>query len=87
MCVAVVMKCYRKQVSSSCQASVHSEITYFTNATVGFTDDIDKQLMESVRITTCEEREKYVAVLMDEMHIKEDLVHDKHTGTESYFCL
>ena len=38
--------------------------------------------MESARITKCEEREKYVAILMDEMHIKEDLVFDKHTGIE-----
>ena len=83
MCVAMVMKCYGKQVSSSCHASILSDYTYFTNATVGFSDDVDKQLMEFVRITNCEGREKYVAIMMDEMHIKEDLVFDKHTCIEN----
>lgn len=32
------------------------------------------------KLTTCAEREKYVCILMDEMHIKADLVYDKHTG-------
>ena len=84
MCVAVVMKCYGKQVSSSCQASVHSEITLTLPMQLSVSQMIiDKQLMESARITTCEEREKYVTILMDQMHIKEDLVYDKHTGTEN----
>ena len=65
-----------------CQCTLR-DYTYITNATVGFSDNVDKQLMESVRITKCEEREKYVAILMDEMHIKEDLVFDKHTGIEN----
>ena len=62
-----------------CQRTLRDN-TYFTN---GFSDDVDKQLMESAMITKCEEREKYVAILMDEMHIKEDLVYDKHTGIEN----
>ena len=31
-------------------------------------------------LATCPDRERYVCILMDEMHIKEDLVYDKHTG-------
>jgi hypothetical protein len=29
-------------------------------------------------IKACPEREKYVVVLMDEMHIKQSLVYNKH---------
>ena len=36
--------------------------------------------MEAAHIHTCPERDKYVALIMDEMHIKEDIVYDKHTG-------
>lgn len=36
--------------------------------------------MDIAKVKTCPEREKYVCVLMDEMHIKADLVYDKHTG-------
>ncbi len=32
------------------------------------------------RIQTCPEREKYVALILDEMHVKEELVYDKQTG-------
>lgn len=43
-------------------------------------DGVDEQLMTIGKVTTCPEREKYVCVLMDEMHIKSDLVYDKHSG-------
>ena len=56
------------------------DYTYYTKTKSGFGDDVDWQLMEAVQIRTCPEREKYVALIMDEMHIKEDIVYDKHTG-------
>ena len=31
-----------------------------------------------MKITSCFEHEKYVGILVDEMHVKEDLVYDKH---------
>ena len=43
-------------------------------------DDVDEQLMDIAKIRTCPEREKYVCILIDEMHIKANLVYDKHTG-------
>lgn len=43
-------------------------------------DDVDQQLMDVAKIASCPCREKYVCLLMDEMHIKSDLVYDKHTG-------
>ena len=56
------------------------DYTYYTKTKSGFGDDVDQQLMEAAHIHTCPERDKYVALIMDEMHIKEDIVYDKHTG-------
>ena len=63
-----------------------SDYTYYTlKLLTGFTSEIDKQLMEAARINSCPEREKYVAVIIDEMHIKEDIMYDKHTGKFNQF--
>lgn len=45
-------------------------------------DDADQQLMEAAQSRTCTEREKYVTLVMDEMHIKEDVVYDKHMSSD-----
>ena len=57
------------------------DYTYYTKTKSGFGDDVDQQLMEVAHIRTCPERERYVILVMDEMHIKEDIVYDKHSGT------
>ena len=57
------------------------DYTYYTTAFTGFSADVDKQLMEVANTSTCPERDMCVVLLMDEMHIKEDIVYDKHTGT------
>lgn len=56
------------------------DYTYYTKTKSGFGDDVDQQLMEAAKIHVCPEREKYIILVMDEMHIKEDIVYDKHTG-------
>ena len=76
------MKCFESQISLR---SLHRELcviihNYHTKAVAGFSDEVDKQLIEAAKILTCPEQEKYVVIIMDEMHIKEDLVYDKHTG-------
>ena len=38
-------------------------------------------LMEAVRLPTCEEREKCVLLILDEMHVRENLVYNKHSGS------
>lgn len=47
--------------------------------------------MSIAKLHNCPEREKYVCILMDEMHIKADLVYDKHSGmctvVDSYSCV
>ena len=62
-----------------CQRTLQ-DYTYYTKAAVGFSADVDRQVMEEARIMTCPEREKYVIIIMDEMHLREGLVMDKHTG-------
>ena len=36
--------------------------------------------MQAARITTCQTWEKYVAILIDELYIRQDLVFEKCTG-------
>ena len=56
------------------------DYTHFASAAPGFSVDIDKQIIEAAKISTCQEWEKCHFILMDEMYIKEDLVYNKHTG-------
>ena len=60
------------------------DYTYYTLASTGFSADVDRQLIEIANLATCPEYAKYVILLMDEMHIKEDIVFDKHTGNCDY---
>lgn len=56
------------------------DYTHYVAACTGFSSDVDKMLIHESAAMTCPEREKYVMLLIDEMHIKQDLVFDKHTG-------
>ena len=56
------------------------DYTHHVRALPGFSDDVDKQLIEAAQLQTCKEFQKYAVLVMDEMHIKEDLVYDKHSG-------
>ena len=56
------------------------DYTHYIKSSSGFSTDVDKMLMDAARVTTCPEREKYVVLLFDEMHIRDDLVYDKHSG-------
>ncbi len=42
--------------------------------------EVDKQLHSAAKLDTCEERDKCVLLLLDEMYIKQDLVFDKNSG-------
>lgn len=46
-----------------------------------YTHYVDEMLMDTAEVGSCPEREKCTLLLLDEMHIREDLVFDKHTGT------
>lgn len=56
------------------------DYTYYVKAATGFSSDVDNMLMEAAKVHCCPEREKNVILLLDEMHVKEDLVYDKHSG-------
>ena len=43
-------------------------------------------LVNAANLTSCPEREKYVILLLDEMHIRQDIAFDKHTGEMIGFC-
>ena len=55
------------------------DYTYYISAGIGFSDDVDKQLMSVADLR--EERNRNVLVVLDEVHIKEGLVYDKHQGS------
>lgn len=57
------------------------DYTHYTKASAGFSDDIDRQLAHAANVEHCPERDKYVAIIFDEMYIKEDLVYNKHNNT------
>lgn len=56
------------------------DYTYYTKAAIGFSKEVDKMLKEAAEISTCEPRQLYTLLALDEMHIREDLVYDKHSG-------
>ena len=55
------------------------DYTHYIPAKVGFSAEVDQQLIDTIDFT--EEVNRYVALLLDEVHIKEDLVYDKHSGS------
>ncbi len=62
------------------------DYTYHIQSSIGFSDEVDKYLMDIANINSCPERDKYVILLMNEMHVKEDLVYDKHSGIYTCTC-
>lgn len=53
----------------------------------GFSALVDMSLAHSAAISSCLEKDKWIILIMDEMHIKENLVYDKHTGMNLQFAL
>lgn len=49
-------------------------------ASAGFSCDVDGQLLGAANLTRSPSYHSLVAILIDEMHVKEDLVYNKHTG-------
>ena len=56
------------------------DYTHYTSTMVGFSDEVDQQLMAAANISSLSEHEKCVSIIMDEMHVREGLVYDKHSG-------
>lgn len=43
----------------------------------GFSADVDHQILEAAKLTTLPDYHRLIILLIDEMHVKEDLVYDK----------
>ena len=56
------------------------DYTHYVKASCGFSSEVDDMLISASQVKKCPEREKYVVLLLDEMHIREDLIFDKHSG-------
>ena len=56
------------------------DYTHHVKATNGFSAEVDMQLCQAANLKSSKAIDQYVILLLDEMHIKESLVYDKHTG-------
>ena len=54
---------------------------HFVPSSIGFSKELDQQLIQQVISQKPEQLAKYVGIVLDQMCIKESLVFDKHTGS------
>ena len=47
----------------------------------GFSDTVDEQILRAAKLSTSPDFHRLVLLLIDEMHIKESLVYNKHTDS------
>ena len=62
------------------------DYTHYVKACTGFSAEVDQMLISAAKLNSCPERDKCVILLLDEMHIRQDLVFDKHSGEMIGFC-
>lgn len=56
------------------------DYTHYISAHIGFSGQVDMELLRAANYKELQEWEKCITLLIDEMHLKEDLVYDKVTG-------
>lgn len=49
-------------------------------AEAGFSLEVDRQILDAAKLSTSPDYHRLVILLIDEMHVKEDLVYNKHSG-------
>ena len=65
-----------------------SDYTHYAKAAAGFSTAVDEQLIKASQVATCAAWKKCVFIIMDEMHIREDLVYNKFSGeSHTSMCL
>lgn len=82
-----------RMLSSSCYNALRStgvlklpsertlrDYTHIVKAKPGLQPDVDEQLINESKLGEIPEHQKYVALIFDEVKIKEDLVYNKHSG-------
>ena len=63
------------------------DYTYHARTATGFMVEVDLDIMDCASILQGSEMEKCVIIIFDEMHVRESLVYDKHSGKcLSTFC-
>ena len=77
-------KCYDTLRESGCillpSQRTLRDYTHCVQSGAGFSTQVDQLLMQAAALASCPEWHKLVIILLDEMHICEDLVYEKHTG-------
>lgn len=56
------------------------DYTHHIKVAPRFSHVVDKLLSTTANVESCPERERYTLLLLDEMHIREDIVYNKHSG-------
>ena len=74
-CYDTLRKCIQLPSARTLQ-----DYTHYVEAKLGFSSDVDRMLINAAQISTCPAREKCAILLLDEMHIREQLIFDKHSG-------
>ena len=46
----------------------------------GFSSEVDRQLFAAAHLSSSPEWHRLICIVLDEMHVREDLVYDKHSG-------
>jgi len=54
------------------------DYTIYVGTKIGFSAEVDQHLVEVADLS--KDLNKYVTLIMHDMHIKEELVYDKHNG-------
>ena len=54
------------------------DYTHYISATIGFSVEVDKNLLDVAYLSN--DINRYVFLVIDEVHIKSELVYDKHSG-------
>ena len=56
------------------------DYSHCIKAEVGFSNEVDEQLKMAPEVANVEDWQRHIILLLDEMHIRDELVYDKHTG-------
>jgi len=55
------------------------DYAHYVNATIGFNAEVNQHLFDVADLS--KDLNRYVMLVIDEMHVKEELVYDKHEGS------
>ena len=62
------------------------EYIHHNKSDIGFSNELDEQLIRDSKLESLEDHQKYVSMIADEMYIKQGLVYNKTTGDLVGYC-